>query len=461
MKSKHIRLIMVGSGALWLAFATVCFGASYYFDATLGDDHGAGTSPDDPWKTEKKFNTTRFSPGDTIYLKRGETWNRDALYLHNSGTAGKVITLTAYGTGTDPTLLRIVSGARRGTADYWTIRNVIVTNRNGWACIDIVGYAANLTIRDSVIHGCAGRGISVVSLIAGDSDNLLIQDVTVYKNGNQGIHVSVSTGAINIKGVVVQRVTSYGNGINGPENLDGITVGGLAGGIVQYCKSYDNNGDGVDLGGASNDSFVRYNLVYNNTGSGIVVSNTANNTLVLGNVAHHNATGMHIKKPTNNTKVYNNTLVFNSDYGAVLATINSVTFKNNILVHNNYGAWHPIFFTQASKQKLESDYNIFWHPIYPSTEFYDHNKRTHYSFAHWQAHGYDTHSLNVDPNLDANFVPNPSSPAIGAGVNLGASNRAILNPASSWTANVSTLDQNDVGSWDIGAYIGVSGRVRQ
>lgn len=452
MKPKYLRLILIGSSVLWLAFVSVCFGASYYFDATLGNDKGAGRSPDDPWKTEAKFNATTFFPGDSIHFKRGETWNSDALYLHNSGKKDKVITLTAYGTGTDPTLLRIVSGARKGAADYWTIQNVIVANSKGWACIDIVGYAANLTIKDTVVHGCAGRGISVVSLTTGDSDNLLIQDVTVYNNGKQGIHVSDSSGVNNLKGIVIQRVTSYGNGTNGPKNLDGITVGNLAGGVVQYCKSYGNNGDGIDLGGASTDSFVRYNLAYNNTGAGIVASNTANNTLLIGNVAHHNATGMHIKGQTDNTKAYNNTLVFNSDYGAQLSTTNSVTFKNNIVAHSIYGTWHPILFTRASNQKLVSDYNLFWHPIHPTSEFYDHNNRAHYSFPLWQARGYDAHSLNADPHLDADYVPISSSPAIGAGVSLGASYAAILNPASSWTANVSTLNQDDSGLWDIGAY---------
>lgn len=452
MKPKYIRQILVGSSALWLAYASVCSAANYYFDATLGNDKSSGTSPDDPWKTEAKFNTATFFPGDNIYFKRGETWNRDALYLHNSGKKGNVITLTAYGTGKDPILWRIVSGARRGAADYWTIKNVIVTNRDGWACIDIVGYAANLTIQDSVIQQCAGRGISMTSLSAGDIDNLLIQDVTVRNNGQQGIHVSDSTGLNPIRGVVIQRVYAYGNGTDGPKNLDGITVGGLAGGIVQHCKSHGNNGDGIDLGGASTDSVVRYNLAYNNTGTGFVVSTTANNTLLIGNVAHHNATGLHIKKTTGNTTAYNNTLVFNSDYGAQLSTASSVTFMNNIVAHNMYGAWHPVFFTRASGQKLVSDYNLFWHPVHSASEFYDHNIRTHYSFARWRAQGYDIHSLNADPDLDASYVPNSNSPVIGAGANLGAPYTAILNPASSWPANVSTLDQDDSGSWDIGAY---------
>ena len=170
-------------------------GAAYYFDAIQGNDNNAGTGPEYPWKTEVKFNTTKFSPGDKIYFKRGEIWNSDRLYLHNSGTPDQVITLTAYGTGARPELLSIVSGARTGTADYWTVKNVSVTTGNKFACIDIVGFAAKLTIKDSVIHGCTGRGISVQSVAAGDVDNLLIQDVIVYDNGNQGIHVSDYTGA--------------------------------------------------------------------------------------------------------------------------------------------------------------------------------------------------------------------------------------------------------------------------
>lgn len=447
-----MQRILIGSSVFWLNFTSASFGADYYFDATYGKDKGTGAGPDDPWKTEAKFNATAFSPGDKIYFKRGETWNRDALYLHNSGKKGSPITLTAYGTGKDPTLWRIVSGARRGAADYWTIKNVIVTNRDGWACIDIVGYAANLMIQSSVIQGCAGRGISVTSLTAGDTDNLLIQDVTVRDNGKQGIHVSDSIGLNPIRGITIQRVTAHGNGTDGPNNLDGITVGGVAGGVIQNCKSYGNNGDGIDLGGASTNSIVRYNLAYNNSGAGLVVSNTASNTLVIGNVAHHNATGLHVKGSAEDTTVYNNTLVFNSDYGAQLSTDGSVTFMNNILAHNKYGTWHPVLFTKASGQKLVSDYNLFWHPVHSASEFYDHKNRVHYSFARWRSQGYDIHSLNAYPDLDANYVPNLNSPTIGAGAKLGAPYAAILGPTSSWTANVSIQDQDDTGSWDIGAY---------
>ena len=451
-----MRLILFCSGAFWLLFTSSCMGAAYYFDATQGDDNNAGTGPEDPWKTIAKFNATKFSPGDKIYLKRGETWNSDRFYLHTSGTPDQVITLMAYGTGARPVLLSIVSGARTGTADYWTVKDVSVTTGNKFACIDVVGFAANLTIKDSVIHGCTGRGISVQSVASGDVDNLLIQDVIVYDNGRQGIHVSDYTGANNIKGVLIQRVTAYGNGINGPNNLDGINVGGLEGGIVQYCKSYNNNGDGIDLGGKSTNSFVQYNLAYKNTGTGIVTSNTADNTLLIGNVSHHNGlSGLHIKNPTSNCKAYNNTLVYNDIYGAQLFTTNSVTFMNNIVAYNKSGTSTPInYFTRASKQTLISDYNLFWHPIYPPSQFYDYDKQALYDFVQWQSLGYDTHSLNVMPDLDENYIPKSGSPAIDSGTDLGKSYSAILNPASSWTDNVSVLNQGDFGAWDIGAYIG-------
>jgi hypothetical protein len=47
-----------------------------------------------------------------------------------------------------------------------------------------------------------------------------------------------------------------------------------------------------------------------------------------------------------------------------------------------------------------------------------------------------------------------TSPAIDAGVNLGATYQNGLDAASAWPAGVSLLNQNAAGSgWEIGAYI--------
>jgi len=74
--------------------------ASYYVDATLGDDSNPGTQTQ-PWKTISKVNSTSFSAGDNIYFKRGEVW-RETLTVPSSGSNGNLITFGAYGNGDKP-----------------------------------------------------------------------------------------------------------------------------------------------------------------------------------------------------------------------------------------------------------------------------------------------------------------------------------------------------------------------
>jgi hypothetical protein len=73
----------------------------YYVDATLGNDSWSGTSMESPWQTLAKINEHSFSPGDTIYLKRGEIWEEE-LIVPSSGSSGAPITFTGYGIGNNP-----------------------------------------------------------------------------------------------------------------------------------------------------------------------------------------------------------------------------------------------------------------------------------------------------------------------------------------------------------------------
>ena len=72
-------------------------GRDYYVDATRGRDTAAGTSPSTAWKTLTKVNATTFAPGDRILLKAGEQWQDQQLWPKGSGSAGKPITISAYG----------------------------------------------------------------------------------------------------------------------------------------------------------------------------------------------------------------------------------------------------------------------------------------------------------------------------------------------------------------------------
>lgn len=71
-------------------------GTTYYVDNTSGDDINDGMSQATPWQTLDKVNKTDFQPGDTILLKRGETWNEQLAPI-SSGTKDSPIRISSYG----------------------------------------------------------------------------------------------------------------------------------------------------------------------------------------------------------------------------------------------------------------------------------------------------------------------------------------------------------------------------
>lgn len=50
------------------------WGATYYVDATNGNDVNTGLSEVTPWQTIAKVNSSNFNPGGQILFKRGEIW---------------------------------------------------------------------------------------------------------------------------------------------------------------------------------------------------------------------------------------------------------------------------------------------------------------------------------------------------------------------------------------------------
>jgi|AntAceMinimDraft_9_1070365.scaffolds.fasta_scaffold00699_1 hypothetical protein len=77
--------------------------ATYYVDATDGNNNNDGLSQSTAWKTIAKVNSSIFQPGDAILFKRGETW-REQLRVPSSGREGNPITFSAYGSGDKPVI---------------------------------------------------------------------------------------------------------------------------------------------------------------------------------------------------------------------------------------------------------------------------------------------------------------------------------------------------------------------
>ena len=90
---------------------------NYYFDATNGNDSGAGTQAD-PFKTLAKLDLLTLNAGDTVYLKKGEIWY-ESVTPNTNGTSGAPVTFDAYGSGDLP----IISGANFINGTWVSVTN--------------------------------------------------------------------------------------------------------------------------------------------------------------------------------------------------------------------------------------------------------------------------------------------------------------------------------------------------
>ncbi len=80
------------------------FAANYYISAA-GNDANSGLSPVAAWQTISNVNAhfSSFVPGDSVLFKRGDSFY-GTLTINRSGTNGKPITISAYGTGAKPVI---------------------------------------------------------------------------------------------------------------------------------------------------------------------------------------------------------------------------------------------------------------------------------------------------------------------------------------------------------------------
>src|SRR5215210_1153976 len=98
---------------LVILFASTTYATTYYFSTVSGDDSRTSTqakSSSTPWKTLSKLNSffSSLQPGDSILLKRGETFY-GSITVIKSGTSSSPIIIGAYGTGSKPVITSLVT----------------------------------------------------------------------------------------------------------------------------------------------------------------------------------------------------------------------------------------------------------------------------------------------------------------------------------------------------------------
>ena len=89
--------------AVLVAASFAAKGATYYVDASAGNDLWPGTSPspsgtpqsNGPWQSLNRVRSAPLSPGDSILLKCGETWSEE-LAIPASGSASAPISVGSH-----------------------------------------------------------------------------------------------------------------------------------------------------------------------------------------------------------------------------------------------------------------------------------------------------------------------------------------------------------------------------
>lgn len=160
--------------------------------------------------------------------------------------------------------------------------------------------------------------------------------------------------------------------------------------------------------------------------------------------------------------IYNNTLYQDrntSETGRGLIDIYTNSSSSPMSVSHGTKIYNNIFYTkhetycinvmdQESLTDFESDYNVFYCETGSPKFNAGGSVKT---FAQWQALGYDTHSVVINPNFKdfVNFVP---AARLDYGKDLGSEWKGGLSVNAKWgTTDPATTSQND--KWQVGAVI--------
>ena len=238
------------------------------------------------------------------------------------------------------------------------------------------------------------------------------------------------------------------NGINKASTIThGIFTGYNINCIIVYNYLYrvptgmilKSNGMTYNTGG------VAYNII-NIVGNIAVAVKGTNGVLVYNNTFYSNE----VKFTSNSVPgtAYGIVDIFANDGLSPKAYSKGTKIKNNIFYTVNQ-IYNITIENSQDLDGFESDYNIFWCEAGTPVFNYLGTKKT---FSEWQALGYDTHSVVVNPNFNNinDFVP---SSRLDYGTDLGATWQAGLSTTASWTVGATPAITYQNGSWQVGAIV--------
>jgi hypothetical protein len=322
----------------------------------------------------------------------------------------------------------------------------------------------NLTISGNQVYDLKTGNSESVTL-SGNVTNFTVTNNQIHDNDNIGIELAGFWGpapagvmcgsqlcdrARNglVSGNTVYNITSYGNPAYGNVYAStGIYVDGGTSIIIEQNTVYHDDfgveasseNPGNETPGKENASFivVRNNLIYNNNAAGITIG------------GYNSTRGGTDSCDFVNNSLYNNDTKSNGvgEFQVQYYATNNI-FENNILYAGPQGLF-LYNWTNSEANPVVVDYNLYFLPAGAPSSAWTWNSTPYSGYSSYLSRsGNDVHSLFSNPLYVSLSTPDlhvsSSSPAVNAGINLGASIDGTVDFAGNPRVQGSSID--------IGAY---------
>jgi hypothetical protein len=213
-------------------------GTAYYINNQAGShcSDGGSHSPAQPWCSFAPANKIRiFLPGDQILLSRGGAWNQE-LSLSGHGTATDPITLSAYGAGANPKILR-----NQQVSDIC----VLLTDAGFWKISDLEVGRASVGI---LLHYTQlfNSGITISNIDAHDNKGIWAGYSTDYPVRRHVLDPFASSLNVNLSSGILFNVASYLTYTSAQYVLKDVTISDVRGTNNLDSVSFDAEADTVD-----------------------------------------------------------------------------------------------------------------------------------------------------------------------------------------------------------------------
>lgn len=273
-----------------------------------------------------------------------------------------------------------------------------------------VELSSNSIIEQSDIQRTDFAGLSMGYLQTGAQ----AINCNVSNNGDSGVN---APGSYGFRVFNVKMNNNNTRNFNPLWHAGGFKAVSKAYGTVEFSEVSHNNGSGIwfDYANSGNPIIIRNNFVHDNGPvEAAIFFEVSKNGLIYNNViANNKRRGIYLSA-SDNTKVYNNTLVGSGDYSGIElggmprtgATLTGNSVNNNII---SYGtSKYDLAIAAANGSTIvsnSSDYNDFFRPAGAIQLFMG---SVYYTLANFiTASNQDLHSLNVNPGFVS--LTNPAS----------------------------------------------------